>query len=97
MSEPIGGFAKLPPREPRRGKWAKGTTRRIVLTSALLSILVLTPLTYAIDSAGGHPAKSAPIVLWFVWFVLLVVVRLLVWKGRRARANDESPAHPEKG
>lgn len=66
-----------------RARLAKGSTPRIVLTSALVSILVLTPLTYGLDAAGGHPAKSAPIVLWVFWFLLIVSVRLLMRLRRR--------------
>lgn len=61
----------------------QGTKKRLVITSALWSILVLTPLTYVADASGGHPAKSAPVVLWVAWLLILVTVRLLIRRMRR--------------
>jgi len=78
-----------------RAGLAKGSTPRILLTSALVSILVLTPLTYGLDAAGGHPAKSAPIVLWVFWFLLIVGVRLLMRLGRRRRQRLATVVVPQ--
>jgi hypothetical protein len=66
-----------------------GSKKRLWITSALLSVLVLTPFTYAMDAAGGHPAKSAPIVLWIVWTLVVVGVRAA---SRSVKQRSSRPA-----
>lgn len=76
----------------------RGATFRILLTSFLLAFLILTPLTYGLDSAGGHPAKSAPITITVFWFLLLAGIRLIVRRRRRIVAADNAEMarlHPE--
>jgi hypothetical protein len=94
LSAPEPLSALIAPRQPQDATrrtmadaWARGTKKRIALTTLLISSLILTPLTYVLDAAGGHPAKSAPIVLWIGWFVILFPARLLVAAGRRRRAR----------
>jgi len=66
--------------------WAKGTKKRIALTTVGISV-VMAFVTIAFDGAGGHPARSPPVTLTVAWFVLLFPIRLLIAAGRRRRGR----------
>jgi hypothetical protein len=67
-----------------------GSKKRLWITSALLAVFVLTPLT-EVGNASRPGPHSSPLFLWILWTLIVVVVRSVarLWK-RRVDAEAEA-------